>query len=273
MKKSVLPFFMLASIIEISSKSCFALQTYPLVDQQSTHVIISETEQNRIAVVGDRIQQVFGNEGAFEVQSDEENGQIFFKLSPGPISPSLNSMTITLITEEGLTQDLKLIPQAVESQSILFKHQAFSKETSFKETSHEGASQLAYPINLMKELVTQENLKGFIKSPLTHADRILSKNLKLELLALYKTCPPIKLGAGSRAPDPRDDDYEARIYTLENQGNDPLLLKEANLALPKDIVLHLSKETLNSNEKAKLYIISKPGPRAKPKDELQGRTS
>lgn len=274
MKTPILFTFILS--FELLGKSCLALQTYPLVDQQSTHVIISETEQNRIAVLGDRIQQVFGNEGAFEVQSDEENGQIFFRLVPAQArtylaeSPSSKPMTITLITEEGLTQDLKLIPQAVESQSILFKPQVFSKETSFKEDSfkepsHKGASQVAYPINLMKELVREENLKGFIKSPLTYADRILSQNLKLELLALYKTCP--------RAPDPRDDDYEARIYTIENQRNEPVLLKEQNLALPKDIALHLSKETLNPQEKAKLYIISKPDPRAKPKQRTPGRAS
>ena len=107
--------------------SCLALQTYPLIDQQSTKVIISNTEQNRIAVLGDRIQQVFGAEGTFDVQSDEEGGQIFLIVAKTGFSSALQAsslvkpMTITIITEEDLTQDLKLIPQSIESQSILFK--------------------------------------------------------------------------------------------------------------------------------------------------------
>jgi hypothetical protein len=94
-----------------------ALQTYPLVDHQKTKLEISQTELNRIAVSGDRIQQVFGAEGLFDVQTDDEGGQIFLKLNRGESKP----ITVTLITEEGLTQDLKLIPQAIDSQSILFK--------------------------------------------------------------------------------------------------------------------------------------------------------
>jgi type-F conjugative transfer system secretin TraK len=258
MKKPLL--FAFLSVLSFETKSCLALQTYPLVDQQSTQVTVSNTEQNRIAVWGDRIQQVFGNEGAFEVQSDEENGQIFFRLAKAGFGEETSSkpMTITLITEGGLTQDIKLIPQAVESQSILFKPQSFSKENSSKEPPQESLSQLPYSINLMKELVMEENLKGFIKSPLTHSDRILPKDLKLELQALYRACP--------RASDPRDGNYEARIYTLENQENAPLLLKEPNLTLPKDIALHLSQETLNPGEKTKLYIISKSDPQGKPKE-------
>jgi type-F conjugative transfer system secretin TraK len=226
--------------IELLGTSCFALQTYPLVDQQSTQLIISQTEQNRIAVAGDRIQQVFGAEGTFDVQSDEEGGQIFLRLSPGSSfvesqSSSLKPMTITMITESGLTQDLKLISKPVESQSILFKPHAFPLE----DHKH-NPSQLQLITELMKELVREGSLKGYIKSPLTQPDRILSKDLKLELLALYK-----------------GEEFEGRIYTLKNQGSCEILLQEQNLALKKDVALHLSKDTLTPQEKTKLYIISR----------------
>ncbi|HUX80187.1 MAG TPA: type-F conjugative transfer system secretin TraK [Alphaproteobacteria bacterium] len=226
--------------LQILGKSCFALQTYPLVDQQSTQILISQTEQNRIAVVGDRIQQVFGGEGSFDVQSDEEGGQIFLRLSSGSSfgenqSFSSKPITITMITESGLTQDLKLISKPIESQSILFKPHSLPLEEH-----NQVPSQLQIITTLMKEVVRGGSLKGYIKSRLTQPDRILSKDLKLELLALYK-----------------GEAFEARIYTLENQGNCPILLKEQNLALQRDVALHLSKGTLRPQEKTKLYIISR----------------
>ena len=94
-----------------------ALQTYPLVDQHKTDVAVSKESPNRIAVKGDRIHQIFGAAGTFEVQSDEETGQIFVKcVSVARAKP----VTLTLITESGLTHDVTLIPQAIDFQSIVF---------------------------------------------------------------------------------------------------------------------------------------------------------
>ena len=111
------------------SSSCYALQTYPLIDHEKTTISVSQKEYTRMAVLGDRIQQIFGAEGAFDVQMDEEGGQIFLMLRKGGRVPhESEGFSLTLITEEGLTQDLKLIPQEIESQSILFKPSRASLE-------------------------------------------------------------------------------------------------------------------------------------------------
>lgn len=101
-----------------------ALHVVPLLDQQATTLSISKDHQNRIAVAGDRIEQIFGAEGRFEIQTDDTGGQIFLTPHPAQETP----FTLTIITEAGQTQDLHLHPKAIGSQSILFKSAASGLE-------------------------------------------------------------------------------------------------------------------------------------------------
>ena len=224
---------------------CLALQTYPLVDQQSTKVIISNTEQNRIAVLGDRIQQVFGAEGTFDVQTDEEGGQIFLIVAKTGFASALQAsslikpMTITIITEEGLTQDLKLVPQSIESQSILLK-----PTLSLQEKPKEN--RLQHAIQLLKALVKNEGLIGYMKTPFnrhshTPCSRLTTfKLLKADLIMIY-----------------HGEKFEGKIYTLLNQGKEPLFLKESDFAHSGDMALSLSKSLIQAGEQINLYVISR----------------
>jgi len=76
---------------------------------------------NRIAVANDRITQIFGDEGTFESQNDENTGQVFLKPTAenGP-----KSLSITLITEQGITQDLTLKPTAKSATTLILKNNA-----------------------------------------------------------------------------------------------------------------------------------------------------
>lgn len=277
----------MAFALEILGRSCFALQTYPLLDQESTHITISQTEQNRIAVYEDRIQQVFGAEGIFDVQSDEEGGQIFLilrdagKWQEPHLESSLKPTTITIITESGLTQDLKLIPKAIDSQSILFKPHYLPQEV--KESHQPVGSPLQHIISLMKAMVRNEEVEGYTKMSLTKLDRLplgtspsgalplgispysasksgipLLKTLKVDPLFLYK-----------------GESFEGKVYVLTNQGNDPLHLKEEDFSLQEDVALYISKKTLHPKETINLYVVSRLAlsPRVKPEDETRGRAS
>lgn len=229
----------------IGGKSTCALQTYPLVDHQSTTLTLSQSELNRISVANDRIQQVFGAEGTFDVQSDEEGGQIFLKLgSPSYLgSPSPKISTITIITESGLTQDLRLVPKEVEFQSILLKPQVGQEEE--KETKKNDKSQLQEIIGLMKAMVRNETIEGYVKSSLDQST-ISSvaheqlKNLSLTPLFHYK-----------------GEQYEGRVYSLTNQGSTSLHLKEDNFATYGDQAIALHRRTLHASETTTLYVISR----------------
>ena len=256
--------FGLGCSLPLLGTSCLALQTYPFVDQQSTKVIISKTEQNRIDVLGDRIQQVFGAEGTFDVESDEDGGQIFlitakhgFSLeeSPSVIKP----MTITIITETGLTQDLKLSPKNIEAQSILFK-----PTLTLNEEPQE--KHLQQVIKLLKAMVKNEELEGYTRTSLEKDSSPGSlrttpfKSLKVTDIATYK---------GAR--------LIGKIYTLQNQGKEALSLKESDFVLHqevsprdehlqdeshqdvshRDVALSLSKSFIHEGETILLYVVTR----------------
>lgn len=82
---------------------------------------ISNDSMNRIAVANDRITQVFGDSEAYETQTEENTGQVFIK----PTTENANKpLSITLITESGMTQDMTLEPSTREAATIILKNTA-----------------------------------------------------------------------------------------------------------------------------------------------------
>ena len=81
-------------------------------------VPVARDSMNRIAFANDRIAQVFGDEEAYTLQSDETRGQIFLKPTEAngdkPIS-------ITLTTEQNVVQDMELTPQKIPTATIILK--------------------------------------------------------------------------------------------------------------------------------------------------------
>lgn len=248
----------------LANAPCFALQTYPLHDHQSTTITISENEHNRIAILGDRIHQIFGAEGAFDVQSDEEGGQVFLRtLTTSHSKP----IPITMITESGLTQDLKLIPKAIESQSILFNPSKLSRENQLiREEKKESLSGL---INLIKAMVADKDLPNTIKMSLVQNDR----KVKTQELRTSKTSGAYPLGSAfvasslySSAQDIKIDplflykreDFEGKVYILTNQGKETISLKESDFAIAGDLAIAFEKILLPPGEQSKLYVITRP---------------
>ncbi len=93
-------------------------QVLHLSEDRRLEAVIGLAAMNRIAVANDRIVNVFGDEGTFTSQSDEQSGQLFIKLSP---ENGDTPLALTLITENGLTQDLNLIPTQSEATTIILK--------------------------------------------------------------------------------------------------------------------------------------------------------
>src|SRR3990167_2070698 len=105
-------------LMALGSTDVRAVQSFNLVDHQRTEIMVSNRQMNRIAVKGDRIQQVFGADEHFHMETDEHGGQIFLKFLSNQM---LEPLSLTIVTEAGLTQDLTLMPDDMEAQTILFK--------------------------------------------------------------------------------------------------------------------------------------------------------
>lgn len=252
MNKHLTAILALTALGQPLGQPLIALQTYPLVDHQKTELKISQTELNRIAVSGDRIQQVFGAEGLFDVQTDDEGGQIFLKLNSEIHIPNSKSITVTLITEDGLTQDLKLTPQPIDSQSILFK--PYVKGPADESQLAEEAKEIqGHPksvhthslLTLMKAMVRNEEIVGFTKTACEDSSSMVPKaealeNVEIECLSTY---------LGER--------LQGRRYSIINQGTTPVHLKEEDFAGPEDLALTLAKSTLHPQETITFYVISR----------------
>lgn len=213
---------------------CHALQTYKLVDHQKTQAVISQKQHTRIAVEEDRIQQIFGAEGQFDVQSDDERGQIFLK--PLMLDAS-KPISITIVTENGLTQDLRLMPRAVEAQSILFK-----PSVSLTEAIIEKKSRSTELSELMQAMVSGRTFEPYDKRPLKHVDRKTSKNYKLDPVCVY-----------------RGAQFTGRVYKITNLNDRPVALSETQLSGRRDVAISIASRNLQPQQGTKIFIISRTG--------------
>lgn len=102
----------------ISPSKLNASHTLTLKPGERIKAPISSDSMNRLSVSGDRITQVFGDSESYELQADENTGQIFLK----PTSQNGNKpLAISLITESGVTQDLTLDPKEGDAKTITLK--------------------------------------------------------------------------------------------------------------------------------------------------------
>ena len=110
--------FTLALLVPVTSK---ASQVLNLAENKRVEAAICPDSMNRIAIANDRITHIFGDDGTFESQNDENTGQVFLKPT---MENGTKSLSLTLITEQGITQDLTLKPTAKSATSLIFKNSA-----------------------------------------------------------------------------------------------------------------------------------------------------
>ena len=116
MMRLLLPFLVLQLL---SVKICAASQTIHMNPDKRLKAVISCDSMNRIAVANDRLTQIFGDNDAYEVQTEESTGQLFLKPTA---ENGKKPLSVTLITENGLTQDMTLQPEEREATTVILKN-------------------------------------------------------------------------------------------------------------------------------------------------------
>ena len=96
-------------------------QTLMMNENKRIEAFISADSMNRLAVANDRITQIFGDEGTFESQHDDITGQIFLKPTA---ENGTKILSVTIITENGQTQDLVLKPRGKRPATVILKKSA-----------------------------------------------------------------------------------------------------------------------------------------------------
>ena len=146
-------------------------------------------------------------------------------------------ISITIITEGGLTQDLRLMPRDLEAQSILLR--SAPPESESETASKSIKSEIA---GLMEQMMRHQSIEGYEKHPLKRPDRSLGRLVGLEPILFYQ---------GSS--------YVGRIYKLTNKSEYPLTLTEKRVFRTGDVAISISKESVPPGQTAWVYIISKAG--------------
>ena len=103
----------------LSFKICAASQALVMNPDKRLKAIISCDSMNRLAEANDRITQIFGDNDAYEVQTEESTGQLFLKPTA---ENGKKPLSVTLITENGATQDMVLQPQEREATTVILKN-------------------------------------------------------------------------------------------------------------------------------------------------------
>lgn len=111
--KSCLRLVGIMSMVSIPLSASVQIKSDP---NKRISVPISSDSMNRIAFAHDRIAQVFGDEEAYTLQTDETCGQIFLKPSE---ANGEKPIAITLTTERSVVQDVELIPQKSAARTII----------------------------------------------------------------------------------------------------------------------------------------------------------
>jgi hypothetical protein len=243
-----------------------ASQILRLSEHRRIEASICGTSMNRIAVSNDRITQLFGDEGTFESQNDETTGQVFLK--PVPENGS-RSLSLTLITEQGVTQDLTLTPDAQSARTLILKRDpaeqgAASEQMNNRSVSHpdplkpltphfwpghtdthvtdihvQDGSRPAQLLILLKQIINGQ--RSASEEAFLETDRPLPQGFALVFSRMWKG------GA-----------YTVHAIRVENLTDDPLPFQEKDFYQPGDLAISFGAThpgMLEPRAEATLYVV------------------
>lgn len=233
------PFLTLSLFMTTVANASF-LRT--LDESQTIEVSISKQGLNRITVKGDRILNVFGIVSEYALEADEVLGHVFIRALPGLISgKSSQPIHLTLTTEKGHTQDLRLVPQDQAPTALILEEDA-------------------QEILLSQEPTTRDEIESLVQA---------CQEMRIPLG--YKMAPidlaPFK-GPHRLVREIRGEKLRAFTYEVHNLSTRPLNLSESDLsdsdfiqiphAKKRDIIaICIAKKTINPGERTHVHVIAK----------------
>jgi hypothetical protein len=260
-------------------------QILKLSENKRIEASICADSMNRIAVANDRITQIFGDEGTFESQNDEATGQIFLKPTPdnGP-----KNLSLTLITEQGVTQDLTLKPTEKSAKTLILGRNPSGQGPRNRDLGNQphqnqhfvgSIDQPAIPGALWKspgdrfasgnDLALQEGsrlnqiltlLKQAITGQLpfnedTHAGDDHARGARVGYGKASRQHPCLERWSLTLSQSWQAGPYDVHAFQVENVSEAPLELQEKDFYEPGDLALSLEARVLAVQGKTALYVV------------------
>ncbi|MBY0501708.1 MAG: type-F conjugative transfer system secretin TraK [Alphaproteobacteria bacterium] len=226
-------------ILLLAGTTAQAATVHPLDEMKVIGLPISQQGLTRIKVQNDRILHVFGNAGEYVLETDEDQGQVFIR--PTLLNDSsAKAISLTLTTEAGHTQDLRLTPKNQAPEALILKvdTEATSKAEKEKRSSsplfREEAESLIFAL--------QED-----RIPLGY------KEMPINLTTLHEPYPLLRELQGKT--------LRGLIYRIQNKTPENLILSEPELAKQLSlqqntlVAILISKKILTPGEGTEAYVV------------------
>jgi hypothetical protein len=211
-----------------------------LDDTRVIEASIAKEGLTRITVKNDRILNVFGMMNEYGLEADEDQGQVFIHPREAHDSP----IHLTLTTEGGLTQDLRLIPQDQNPEALIFSSPTMKENKIQKSLTRDEI-----------ELLLQACFEGRI--PLGY------KEASLPLSTLQGPYLLMRELVGEK--------LRGLTFEVHNHSQNRLVLSESEFAETcteshrainetekmEIIAILMPKKTLNPGEKTDVYVVAR----------------
>jgi hypothetical protein len=259
---------------------CYAIasQVLPLTENKRVEASISPDSMNRIAVANDRITQIFGDEGTFESQNDETTGQVFLKPT---VENGTKNLSLTLITEQGITQDLTLKPTATSATTLIFKNAVaptsnletrrtperqgqggMGRIPSFASNGFDGEMPQSSLLWEKDTRIQAPSLQGCMHQNLI---TLLKQAVRGQLapqeqeafFSFGETNPSRSNPEGLRVSFQKSyskDAYEVHVFEVENLTKTEIEIQEKSFYQWGDLAISLHRRILTPNAKTLLYV-------------------
>jgi conjugal transfer pilus assembly protein TraK len=225
--------YTILTLLSFLNESKAALQL-PLNELKVIEAHIPKTDLTRITVEEDRILHVFGASGEYILEADEERGQIFIRPSE---HHSTKPISLTITTEKGYTQDLRLIPHTKPPEALILKADLHLKEEIAKE-------------KLSKTPIHREEIEELITACKENRIPLGYKSIPLDLSTLASFYPLIR--------EIRGEKLRCLTYEVENSSRENLHLSEPPFATnPHTIAVLIQKKTLAPQERTEVYVVER----------------
>ena len=231
----------------------------PLDEMKVFEVPIAQDALTRIKVQDDRILQVFGNAGEYVLETDDYQGQIFIRPMPSLEAIPSKAISLTLTTEAGYTQDLRLLPKNQGPEALILqvntdRNQKVKKSplsgNSFNETSLSETKLASSPL-------FREEVEALILALQEGRIPLGYKEMPINLITLHEPYQRVRKLQGQK--------LRGLTYRIQNNTKDTLILhedelaKELNLNSPLNalVAILISKKTLTPGEGTDVHVAAR----------------
>ncbi|MBL8676051.1 MAG: type-F conjugative transfer system secretin TraK [Alphaproteobacteria bacterium] len=240
----------LSFLISISSTTAHAAIIKNLDELRVIQVPISQEGLTRIKVQEDRILHVFGNAGEYVLETDDNQGQIFIRPRLSEEEASIKPISLTLTTEGGHTQDLRLIPKHQAPEAIILKSDNALKHELEKDPFNGD------PFNgkkLSSAPIFHEEVEGLMQALQEERIPLGYKETPINLTTLNEPYQRVREIQGEK--------LRGLTYHTQNKTQKAQALSESEVAkaLPfkghRIVAILIPKKTLNPKEGTNIHVV------------------